>query len=97
MAAYLVGQITVNDNDLWQQYIAGVTESLVRFESKIIFRGSRTAVFAGENDRDLIVVIEFSDQATLENWFHSEKYQSLIPLRDQAADVVITTYDAYWF
>ncbi len=40
-----------------------------------------------------MVVIEFSDRASLEEWFHSAKYQALIDLRDRAADVVITTYD----
>jgi len=95
MASYLVGQISIKDSNLWQQYVAGVAESLLPFESKIIFRGNRTATLAGENDRDLVVVIEFADQAILENWFNSEKYQSFIPLRDQAADVVITTYEAY--
>lgn len=94
MASYLVGQITVRDKNLWQKYVAGVAESLTPFDSKIIFRGNRTAVLSGENNRDLIVVIEFADQAMLDNWFNSEKYQSLIPLRDQAADVVITTYEA---
>jgi uncharacterized protein (DUF1330 family) len=41
-----------------------------------------------------VVVIEFSDQSTLDNWYGSEKYQSLIPLRDKAANLVITTYKA---
>ena len=53
------------------------------------------ALLAGENERDLVVVIEFSDRASLESWFNSEKYQSLISLRDNSADVVITTYEPY--
>ena len=28
MTAYLVGHITVKDNGLWQEYMAGVQESL---------------------------------------------------------------------
>jgi uncharacterized protein (DUF1330 family) len=78
MAAYLVGHITLKDDGLWQKYVAGVGESLAPFDSRII----------------LIVVIEFPDQSTLDLWFESEKYQALIPLRDKAADVVITTYKA---
>jgi uncharacterized protein (DUF1330 family) len=95
MAAYLIGQIIVKDSDLWQEYVAGVQESIAPFESEIVFRGKRSAVLAGENERDLVVVIKFAERSTLDNWFHSEKYQSLIALRDQAADVVITTYDTY--
>jgi uncharacterized protein (DUF1330 family) len=94
MAAYLVGQITVKDGGLWQQYVAGVAESLAPFDSKIIFRGKLEKVLAGEQPHSLVVVIEFPEHTTLDAWFTSEKYQALIPLRDRAADVVITTYRA---
>lgn len=95
MAVYLVGQISVKDAQLWQEYVVGVSESLTPFDAKVVFRGRRTSVLAGENSRDLSVVLEFSDRSSLESWFNSEKYQSLIPLRENAADVVITTYDSY--
>ena len=94
MAAYLVGQITVKDGRLWQQYVAGVAESLAPFAAKIIFRGELEKVLAGEHPHSLAVVIEFPEHATLDAWFTSEKYQALIPVRDRAADVVITTYRA---
>ena len=94
MAAYLVGQITVKNNDLWQEYVAGVQESLAPFDAKVLFRGQMVSILAGKNDHDLVVVIEFADQSTLASWYGSEKYQSLVPLRDEAADVVIIAYDA---
>ena len=92
MAAYLVGHITVKDNGLWQKYVSGVQESLSPFESKVIFRGQIVEILAGQHEHDLVVVIEFPDQSTLNKWYASEKYQSLIPLRDKAASVVITSY-----
>jgi len=94
MAVYLVGHITVKDTGLWQEYVAGVQESLAPFDAGIIFRGQLLEVLAGQHEHDLAVVIEFPDQSTLNNWYGSEKYQSLIPLRDKAADVVITAYEA---
>lgn len=92
MAGYLIGQITVKDKQLWQEYVAGVAESLASYQAKIVFRGQRISVLAGENNYDLAVVIEFADLQSLDDWFHSEKYQALISLRNKAADVVITTY-----
>jgi len=92
MAAYLVGHITKKDEELWQKYVVGVQESLAPFESKIIFRGQLVKILAGEHGHNLVVVIEFPDHFTLDAWYTSENYQALIPLRDQAADVVITTY-----
>jgi uncharacterized protein (DUF1330 family) len=92
MAAYLVGHITVKDDGLWQRYVSGVQESIAPFDANVVFRGRLDKVLAGQHAHDLVVVIEFADQATLDNWFNSEQYQSLISLRDKAANVTITTY-----
>ena len=94
MAAYLVGHITVKDDELWQEYVSGVQESLLPFNSKVIFRGKLVSVLAGKHEHDLVVVIEFPDQSTLDNWYYSEKYQPLIPIRDKAANVVLMTFEA---
>ena len=92
MASYLIGHITVKDDKLWQEYLSGVQESLIPFKSKIILRGPLVSVLKGKHKHNLVVVIEFHDQATLNNWYTSEKYQSLIPVRDKAADLVLMTY-----
>lgn len=94
MTAYLVGHITVRNDELWQEYVTGVQASLKPFAARILFRGRLVSVLAGQHEYDLVVAIEFSDQAALDDWFSSEAYQSLIPLRNRAADVVITTYKA---
>ncbi len=94
MAAFLVGQIMVKDDDLWRQYMDGVRDSLAPFDASVVFRGQRAAVLAGQNDYDLVVVIEFSVLPVLQEWYQSDQYQAIIPLRDQAADMVITAYEA---
>ncbi len=93
MAGYLVGHIKVKDPALWQDYVAGVQESLAPFAAKVVFRGKLASILAGTHEHDFVVVIEFVDLATLDRWFHSATYQALIPLRDRAADVVITSYE----
>jgi uncharacterized protein (DUF1330 family) len=37
MSAYLVGQIAVHNESLWQEYLAGVSRSLEPFDAKILF------------------------------------------------------------
>ena len=93
MNAYLIGEITVKDQEKWGKYVAGVADSLKPFDARVVFRGRRAAVLAGSHPHELTVVIEFVDQATLQSWFSSPDYQKLIPLRDEAADVVIVSYD----
>lgn len=92
MATYLIGHITVKDDKLWQKYVSGVQESLLPFDAMVVFRGKLVSVLAGKHEHDLAVVIEFPDQQTLESWYSSDKYQALIPIRDEAANVLLMTY-----
>ena len=94
MPAYLIGHITINHPDKWKTYVAGVQKSLIPFESEVVFRGKRATVLAGAHPHEHTVVIKFPDQPTLQQWYHSDAYQALIPVRDEAADVVIISYDA---
>jgi uncharacterized protein (DUF1330 family) len=93
MSVYLVGHITVHDQRLWQQYIRGVAESLAPFEAEVLFRGDKVKVLSGNHSGENVVVIRFKDTDTLDGWFNSDSYQGLIPLRDNAADVTIITYE----
>jgi uncharacterized protein (DUF1330 family) len=94
MSAYLIGHITVKNTDKWKTYIEGVQKSLILFESELVFRGKLATVLAGEHSHENTVVIKFRDQPTLQQWYHSDAYQALISVRDEAADVVIVSYDA---
>jgi uncharacterized protein (DUF1330 family) len=58
MAAYLIGQIKVKDQNLWNEYVAGVKESLTPFDADVVFRGTLLEVLAGQQDKDLVVFIK---------------------------------------
>jgi len=94
MSAYLIGHITVKNTDKWKTYVEGVQKSLIPFESELVFRGKLASVLAGEHSYENTVVIKFRDQPTLQQWYDSKEYQGLIPIRDEAADVVILSFDA---
>jgi uncharacterized protein (DUF1330 family) len=93
MAAYLIGHITIKDPVKWEKYVKGVQVSLAPFGAKIVFRGKRVKVFTGEHPHHNTVVVEFSEPSAMIQWYSSENYQKLIPLRNEAADVVIIGFD----
>ena len=93
MPAFLIGHITIKDPLKWQKYVDGVRVSLEPFKAKIIFRGKRVTIFAGEHPYDHTVVVAFPDQSAIQQWYNSDDYQKLIPIRREAADVVIVSYD----
>ncbi|GAB3661589.1 DUF1330 domain-containing protein [Ramlibacter alkalitolerans] len=90
--AFLVGQITVKQPDKWAEYTSQVPGTLVPWGAELVFRGKQVAALAGSNPHADIVVIRFPDLAALNQWFTSPAYQSLIPLREQAAEVVLLSY-----
>jgi uncharacterized protein (DUF1330 family) len=91
--AYVIGHITVKDALLWERYRSQVAATLVPFSGELVFRATKAASFAGANAHANVVVIRFPSLANANNWHASAAYQALIPLRLQAADVVLTAYE----
>ena len=94
MPAYVVGHIRVRDPQKWQEYVSQAGATFSRHSGSVVFRGSKTKTLAGEHDADQVVVLRFPDQAAVDHWFGSPEYQSLILLREQAADVTLVSYES---
>jgi uncharacterized protein (DUF1330 family) len=60
----------------------------------LLFRGETNRVLAGQHSHTDTVVIRFPDQAAVEGWYQSSAYQALIPLRQQAADLDLISFNA---
>ena len=91
--ACLVGNITVKDPQKWADYTRQVPGTLAPWGAELVFRGKQVAAFAGGSPHADIVVIRFPDVTAVNGWFSSAAYQALIPLRQQAAEVVLLCYE----
>ena len=103
MSAYVVGQISIVDPLKWQEYRDQVPGTLAAWNAELVFRARMSrCVFRGVKAADLalqnafsdIVVIRFPTLDAAHGWFQSNAYQALIPLREAAAQVLLTTYEA---
>jgi len=92
--AYIVGQITVKNPELWAEYRSKVPETLTDWGGELVFRGKKVATFASENPHADIVVLRFPSVSAANGWFSSPAYQALIPLREQAAEMVLLSYES---
>jgi uncharacterized protein (DUF1330 family) len=93
MAAYVIGHVTVKDAEKWAEYREKVPASLARWGGEVILRGRRFAVLSGEHPHTDTVVIRFPDANAVTNWYGSQDYQALIPIREQAAEMVLVAYE----
>lgn len=91
--AYVVGQITVRDPEMWAEYRGKVPETLAPWGAELVFRGKQVTTLAGACAHGDIVIIRFPSLAAVNDWFASPAYQSLIPLREQAADMILVVYE----
>ncbi len=92
--AYVIGHIVIKDAAKWAEYRDKVPATLTEWRGELVLRGRRVSVFTGEHPYTDTVVIRFPNSAAAESWYGSQAYQALIPLRDQAAEVVIVHYQS---
>ncbi len=94
MAAYVIGHIHIKDAEKWAEYRSRVPATLAPWGGNVLFRGHLTAVLSGNHQYTDVVVIEFSDAKTALGWYRSADYEALIPLRNEAADMVLVSYES---
>lgn len=93
-AYYVVGNIKIKNSEKWDEYRRNVPETLAPFSAELVFRGKQNRCFSGVSTYEDIVVIRFPGLDEVNAWYSSAGYQALIPLREQAADVVLVSYEA---
>ena len=81
---YLIAQVDVHDPEVYREYAAKVPATLVAFEGSFLVRGGRIEPLEGDAPPQRTVVLEFPSLARARDWYESDAYQALIPLRHAA-------------
>ena len=82
---YMIAQVDVHDTEAYREYAAQVPATVVPFEGTFLVRGGRFEPLEGDPPPQRTVVLEFPSLAHARNWYESDAYQALIPLRHAAA------------
>lgn len=90
----------VKDLKKYNQYIAGLSEIIARYNGRYLVRGGRiTPLFEGrELERrhpERVLIVEFSSAADHRRCSISSEYQSIIPLRDAGAEIWAVLLEGY--
>ena len=91
--AYVIGHITVKNADKWSEYRSKVPATLEPWGGELVFRGSLSSLLSGNHKHSDTVVIRFPDLQSLTDWHTSPQYQSLVPIRQEAAEVDLLAYE----
>ena len=94
MSAFIIATVTVKRPEKFAEYGKRAGASMAPFGGEVLQRGKLNAVLAGAAHHVVAAVITFPDQKSLAAWHASAEYQAIIPLRDEAADITLISYDA---
>lgn len=93
MRALLAVNLSIKDATRFNEYGEASRPVVQAHGGKLLLRAINPEVLFGEQRYKVLVLFKFPDQRTLRDFYNSEAYQKLIPLRTAGADVVFTGYD----
>jgi len=85
VTAYVVVQAEVTDWDRFREYLKVSPGTIASFGGKYISRGGEKITLEGTDRDTRLVIIEFPSLEKAKEWYHSEEYQRIKPLREGAA------------
>ena len=85
MAAYVIAEIDVQDNALFEEYRKLVPPTIAKYGGKYVVRGGTTESKEGGWAPKRVVVLEFPTMDRAREWYHSADYAPALAMRLKAA------------
>jgi uncharacterized protein (DUF1330 family) len=94
MSALTVARLTIKDPEKFKDYASKAPQTMEDFGGVFLFRGkAEKNLTGGSDDHQVTVIYQFPSLEMAGQWYASQAYQSLIALRDEAADIQIFGYE----
>ena len=93
--AILSVTIQVKNPEKLQEYVSQVPMTMQPFGAKMLARGKVQKMLNGALTHQIEAVFEFPSTEAIENWFASDAYQALIPIREEAAHMNIAILESF--
>jgi uncharacterized protein (DUF1330 family) len=95
MPAYLIADIDVTDPDRYAEYVRRVPATIAAYGGKYLVRGGEVQVLEGERQPHRTVMLEFESVARAREWWSSDGYEELKPLRREASRASILLVEGH--
>jgi len=94
MTAFFIATSTIKDVEKFQLYAQQAGLTLTAHDGKPVLRGNHEdgLTTIASSSHQVVGIVSFPSLDALNKWYQSDEYQALILLRDQAAEMTITTY-----
>ena len=85
MAYYIVANYTVKNQEMYAEYLPGVSATLTQYGANIVAVDHTPNDLEGESGHTL-VILEFESEDAAMTWYNSPEYQAVINLRIDASE-----------
>ena len=85
MAAYVIGDIEVTDQGIYDDYRKQVLATVEKYGGRFAVRGGKVEPLEGGWSPKRIVLLEFPSFEQAQKWYRSPEYAPLITLRQKGA------------
>ncbi len=92
MSALMIARITVKDPEKFQDYLTKTQKVAATYGAELVHRGTVDTALNGRDDHRLVVIAKFPSLDKINEWYRSDAYRPLMALRDQGADMQMTSY-----
>jgi len=92
MTAFVIATSKIKDPSKFAEYGKAAAATLGAHGGSLVKRGQYQAALAGNAEHNASAVLAFPDLDALNAWFNSAEYQSIVPLRNEACEMTITSY-----
>jgi len=93
MSAFLIFHSAIKNPEKFQTYAQAVPATLKSFGGTLMAKGKSARVLSGKHDHSTVGILKFSNLSQAHGWYESDAYQSLIPIRNEAADMTVISYE----
>ena len=85
MAAYVISEVEILDEDSFEQYRTRAQSSIEQHGGRYLVRATLPEAAEGNwSPQRRLVILEFPDMDTLQRWYSSEEYAQALTFRDRA-------------
>jgi uncharacterized protein (DUF1330 family) len=84
MSAYLISDLTVLDDEAFQNYRTRAAEAIAKYGGRYLARGGEIQTLEGTWNPGNIVVAEFPSLDQARAWYRSPEYAQVLGFRDKA-------------
>jgi uncharacterized protein (DUF1330 family) len=95
MPVYLIIEITVIDQDVYGEFVGKVSAVVEQYGGRYLARGGEVSPMVGDWQPERIVLIEFDGIEPVQEFFASQEYLDLVPLREQSATTRAIIVEGY--